>query len=94
MQFPFIFVLFNIFYIHTYVAVTHTLQSVDIMKAIITFYTKAKAFVQLAGFYDGCAQVRSIYEFPHVYKHTYIHTYIHTRWRSMSTATTRRQSVL
>eukprot|EP01036_Dinobryon_divergens_P023346 gene23346-31680_t len=30
-------------------------ESVDIMKAIITFYTKAKAFVQLAGFYDGCA---------------------------------------
>lgn len=32
-------------------------ESVDIMKAIITFYTKAKAFEQLAGFYDSCAQV-------------------------------------
>lgn len=31
--------------------------SMDIMKAIITFYTKAKAFIQLAGFYDSCAQV-------------------------------------
>jgi intraflagellar transport protein 140 len=29
----------------------------DIMKAIITFYTKAKAFEQLAGFYESCAQV-------------------------------------
>jgi intraflagellar transport protein 140 len=33
-------------------------ESVDIMKAIITFYTKAQAFEQLAGFYDSCAQVR------------------------------------
>ena len=32
-------------------------ESVDIMKAIIKFYTLAKAFVQLAGFYDSCAQV-------------------------------------
>ena len=32
-------------------------ESVDIMKAIITFYTKARAFEQLAGFYDSCAQV-------------------------------------
>lgn len=32
-------------------------ESVDIMKAIINFYTRAKAFVQLAGFYDSCAQV-------------------------------------
>ena len=32
-------------------------ESVDIMKAIIMFYTKAKAFEQLAGFYDSCAQV-------------------------------------
>lgn len=30
--------------------------SIDIMKAIITFYTKAKSFIQLAGFYDSCAQ--------------------------------------
>jgi len=32
-------------------------ESVDILKAIITFYTKAKAFMQLAGFYDSCGQV-------------------------------------
>ena len=32
-------------------------ESVEIMKAIITFYTKAKALEQLAGFYDSCAQV-------------------------------------
>ena len=32
-------------------------ESVDIMKAIIQFYTKAQAFEQLAGFYDSCAQV-------------------------------------
>ena len=28
-----------------------------VMKAIIQFYTKARAFVQLAGFYEACAQV-------------------------------------
>ena len=33
-------------------------ESVDIMRAIIAFYTKAKSFEQLAGFYDSCAQVR------------------------------------
>lgn len=32
-------------------------ENVDIMKAIITFYNKAKAFVQLGGFYESCAQV-------------------------------------
>ncbi|KAJ1408062.1 hypothetical protein B484DRAFT_403632, partial [Ochromonadaceae sp. CCMP2298] len=32
-------------------------ESVDILKAIITFYSKAKAYMQLAGFYDSCAQV-------------------------------------
>ncbi len=32
-------------------------ESAEIMKAIITFYTKAKAYEQLAGFYDSCAQV-------------------------------------
>ena len=32
-------------------------ESVDIMKSIIMFYTKAKSFEQLAGFYDSCAQV-------------------------------------
>jgi intraflagellar transport protein 140 len=29
----------------------------EIMKAIITFYSKAKAYEQLSGFYDSCAQV-------------------------------------
>ena len=29
----------------------------DIMKAIINFYTKSRAFDQLSGFYDACAQV-------------------------------------
>merc|ERR1719453_1511784 len=29
----------------------------DIMKSIVSFYTKAKAFEQLASFYDACAQV-------------------------------------
>ena len=32
-------------------------ESVDIMKSIIAFYTKASAFEQLASFYDSCAQV-------------------------------------
>ena len=32
-------------------------DSVDIMKAIVMFYSKAKAFEQLATFYDSCAQV-------------------------------------
>jgi intraflagellar transport protein 140 len=32
-------------------------ESVEIMKAIIMFYTKSKSFEQLAGFYDSCAQV-------------------------------------
>jgi intraflagellar transport protein 140 len=32
-------------------------ESVDVMRAIIAFYTKAKSFEQLAGFYDSCAQV-------------------------------------
>jgi intraflagellar transport protein 140 len=31
--------------------------SIEIMKAIVTFYTKAKSFIQLARFYDSCAQV-------------------------------------
>jgi intraflagellar transport protein 140 len=32
-------------------------READIMKAIIMFYSKAKAFEQLSGFYDSCAQV-------------------------------------
>lgn len=42
----------------------HYLQTLDwqrdpeIMKNIITFYTKGRALEPLAGFYDACAQVR------------------------------------
>merc|ERR1712093_311391 len=46
-----------------YILAANYLQNLDwhndpeIMKAIISFYTKAKAFEQLSGFYDACAQV-------------------------------------
>jgi intraflagellar transport protein 140 len=46
-----------------YVLAANYLQSSDwhnnpeIMKTIINFYSKAKAFEQLSGFYDACAQV-------------------------------------
>merc|ERR1719453_2824954 len=46
-----------------YILAGNYLQSLDwhndpeIMKNIITFYTKAKAFDKLASFYDACAQV-------------------------------------
>jgi intraflagellar transport protein 140 len=46
-----------------YILAANYLQNLDwhndpeIMKAIIKFYTKAKAFEQLSGFYDACAQV-------------------------------------
>jgi intraflagellar transport protein 140 len=46
-----------------YVLAANYLQNLDwhnepeIMKTIITFYTKAKAMAQLAVFYDACAQV-------------------------------------
>merc|ERR1719453_1718019 len=46
-----------------YILAANYLQNLDwhndpeIMKAIINFYTKAKAFEQLSGFYDACAQV-------------------------------------
>lgn len=33
-------------------------ENTTIYKNIITFYTKAKAFEQLAGFYDSCAQLQ------------------------------------
>jgi intraflagellar transport protein 140 len=32
-------------------------ESVEIMKSIVLFYTQARAFEQLASFYDSCAQV-------------------------------------
>lgn len=34
-------------------------EDVDIMKSVITFYGKAKAFDQLATFFDSCAQVHN-----------------------------------
>jgi intraflagellar transport protein 140 len=46
-----------------YVLAANFLQNSDwhndpnLMKTIITFYSKAKAFEQLSGFYDACAQV-------------------------------------
>eukprot|EP00953_Heterococcus_sp_UTEX-ZZ885_P010508 6144-Heterococcus_DN1.PRE.1 len=46
-----------------YILAANYLQNLDwhndseVMKAIISFYTKAKAYDQLAGFYDACAQV-------------------------------------
>jgi len=46
-----------------YVLAANYLQNLDwhsdgeIMKSIVSFYTKAKAFEQLASFYDACAQV-------------------------------------
>lgn len=33
-------------------------QDPEIMKSIVTFYTKGQAPESLAGFYDACAQVR------------------------------------
>src|SRR6218665_1853196 len=48
-----------------YIMAAHYLQTLDwqkdpeIMKNIITFYTKGRAPEPLAGFYDACAQVRA-----------------------------------
>ena len=58
-----------------YIMAANYLQSLDwrenpeIMKNIITFYTKGKSLVSLAAFYDSCAQVSSIYT---VYTQQYI----------------------
>ena len=47
-----------------YILAANYMQSLDwhnddgeIMKNIITFYTKAKAFESLSGFYESCSQV-------------------------------------
>ena len=46
-----------------YILAANFLQNLDwhndpeVMKSIISFYVKAKAFAQLSGFYDACAQV-------------------------------------
>lgn len=48
----------------SYIMAANYLQSLDwrkdpeIMKNIISFYTKGRALDLLAGFYDACAQVR------------------------------------
>ena len=48
-----------------YVMAANYLQSLDwqrdaeIMKNIISFYTKGRALESLAGFYDACAQVKN-----------------------------------
>lgn len=49
-----------------YIMAAHYLQTLDwqkdpeIMKNIITFYTKGRAPEPLAGFYDACAQVLTV----------------------------------
>ena len=49
-----------------YIMAANYLQTLDwrsdpeVMKNIITFYTKGKAVESLAGFYDACAQVSII----------------------------------
>jgi hypothetical protein len=56
----------------------------EIMKKIIEFYTKAKAYKQLALFYDACSQVRPAFlvgrsdlHFSWVVLHSFIHSFIH-----------------
>lgn len=72
-----------------YILVANYLQTLDwrgdsgIMKNIITFYSKAKAFDSLSAFYEACAQVE-IDEFrdydkvthPSIHTFTYIYRYI------------------
>ena len=72
-------------------------ESVDIMRAIIAFYTKAKSFEQLAGFYDSCAQVRGRGNCSggHMASYTNVSTMlvaIVNRSRLTITGTTRRRS--
>jgi intraflagellar transport protein 140 len=70
-------------------------ESVDIMRAIIAFYTKAKSFEQLAGFYDSCAQVRVKCSEGQMTSYTKVSTMFVTivnRSRLTITGTTRRRS--
>ena len=63
-----------------YVMAANYLQSLDwrkdpeIMKNIISFYTKGRALDSLASFYDACAQVCTstvLYVFVHTHTHTH-----------------------
>ena len=53
-----------------YIMAANYLQTLDwrsdpeVMKNIITFYTKGKALESLAGFYDACAQVGPTLHYP------------------------------
>lgn len=53
-----------------YIMAANYLQSLDwrkepeIMKNIISFYTKGRALDLLAGFYDACAQVQTFFRVP------------------------------
>ena len=60
----------------------------DVMKNIITFYTKGKALESLAGFYDACAQV------GHMCQPYADHPQLSHRWRLTSTKTMTKHWVL
>lgn len=64
-------------------------ESADIMKSIINFYDKAKAYEQLAGFYDSCAQVSIDCYFTFL-SIILSYNYLYFRWRLTSTETTTR----
>ena len=79
-----------------YILAANYLQSLDwhndngeIMKSIITFYTKAKAFESLSSFYESCSQVRILQLIR--FNSNSFPILIPIRSRSMSTATTRRR---
>ena len=56
-----------------YVMAANYLQTLDwrkdpeVMKNIITFYTKGRAMESLAGFYDACAQVHPLLSRSHFF---------------------------
>ena len=86
-----------------YVMAANYLQTLDwrndhsIMKNIITFYTKGRALDSLAGFYDACAQVRTV-GYTHLgggdSKDFKLGIITPLRWKLMSTRTTERRLVL
>ena len=67
----------------------------EIVKNIVAFYTKAKAFEQLSTFYDACAQVFYINISLHrrciTVESPTLATTAAPRSKSMSTETTRRR---
>ena len=73
-----------------YIMAANYLQTLDwrsdpeVMKNIITFYTKGKALESLAGFYDACAQV------CHAHRLCPNHQQLSHRWRLMSIRITTR----